>query len=297
MGARSHPPVIGLGLCVIDHAYRVDGLGAAERTRYRERFVGPGGMVANALIQVAALGLRAQLLSLVGDDPDGRWLLRSLRERGVGTRDVQRSARVGTTTAVVLVDAESGERRFVLPDRRAVERHVPAFDHRSIRRGSVLLVDGHFAREARRALRCARERGAATVADFALARPRYEPLLPFVDYPIVPRSFLESAGLDSPREGLRWLRERSGGTPVVTLGAEGALALLDGRFRRIRPHRVRVRDSTGAGDAFHGAFAAGLAQGVPVLQALDLASRAGAYACRALGATRSLLRRPAPKTA
>ena len=86
-------------------------------------------------------------------------------------------------------------------------------------------------------------------------------------------------------------------TYLEILGEEGALALINGRFRRIRPHRVQVRDSTGAGDAFHGAFAAGLARGVPVLKALDLASRAGAYACRALGATRSLLRRSVPKTA
>ena len=254
-------------------------------------------MVANALLQVAALGGRSQLISLVGADREGRWLLRSLRERGVGTRHVIRSSELSTTRALILVDEATGDRRFVLPARASLERRAPDFAQGMLKKGSILLIDGHFLRQAKRALRSARERGATTIADFSRSDPALDGLWPLIDYPIVPRSFLESAGLGGPREVLRWLQERTGGTPVVTLGSEGALALIGGRFRRVRPHRVRVKDTTGAGDAFHGAFAAGLARGMPVLPALDLASRAGALACRALGATSSLLRRSRANTA
>lgn len=284
-------PVVGLGLCVVDHLYRVADLEAGERTRYRERLVAPGGMAANAMVQAAALGAKAQLVSLVGDDEDGRFLLRALRARGVGTRRVVRSSALPTTTALILVHEKSGERRFVLPDRRGIERRAPTFDLAPVRRGAVLLVDGHFARQARQALRRGREVGAVTVADFALAKPAFDPMLPFVDHPIVPRQYVDSAGRGSPRDVLRWLARRCGGTPVVTLGNRGAIALVDGRFRHVPSRRVRVRDTTGAGDAFHGAFAAGLAHGMPVMAALELASRAGAQACRALGATSSLLSR------
>jgi sulfofructose kinase len=247
-------------------------------------------MAANAALQAAALGVPAQLVSLVGDDPDGRFLLRRLREGGVGTRRVVRSSELPTTTALILVHARSGERRFVLPDRKSIERRAPAFDLSPVRRGAILLVDGHFSRQARQALQRARERGATTIADFADPRPAFDAMLPFVDYPIVPRQFVRSAGRGSPREVLRWLYARTGGTPVVTLGKQGALALIDGRFHHVPARRARVRDTTGAGDAFHGAFAAGLARGIPVLRALALASRAGAHACRALGANTSLLR-------
>jgi sulfofructose kinase len=289
VGAREMRPVVGLGLCVVDQLYRVDDSTGGERTRYLQRLVAPGGMAANALTQAAALGVRAQLVSLVGDDPDGRWLLRRLRERGVGTRKVVRSAELPTTTALILVGSAIGDRRFVLPNRRAIERRAPNFDLSPIRGNSVLLVDGHFARQAKQALRRARALGATSIADFAIAKPAFEPLLPLVDYPIVPRQFVESSGRGSARDVLRWLRARTGGTPVVTLGKQGALALIDGHFHKITARRARVRDTTGAGDAFHGAFAAGLARGMPVLRALELASRAGAHACRALGATSSLL--------
>jgi sulfofructose kinase len=54
---------------------------------------------------------------------------------------------------------------------------------------------------------------------------------------------------------------------------------------------VRVRDTTGAGDAFHGAFAAGLARGRDVEGAISLAARAAAMCCTAVGATTRLIRR------
>ena len=70
---------------------------------------------------------------------------------------------------------------------------------------------------------------------------------------------------------------------MVTLGSRGGLYLEGGRVRRYRARRVRVVDSTGAGDAFHGAFAAGLYFGLDVRSALELAAHAAALNCTALG--------------
>ena len=53
VGGRGHRPVVGLGLCVVDHLYRVAEPSAAERTRYRQRLVTTGGMAANALFDLA----------------------------------------------------------------------------------------------------------------------------------------------------------------------------------------------------------------------------------------------------
>ncbi|MCH2187094.1 PfkB family carbohydrate kinase, partial [Myxococcota bacterium] len=82
---------------------------------------------------------------------------------------------------------------------------------------------------------------------------------------------------------LRLLHRRFGGTPVVTQGEKGALALVRGKFLKVPPRRARVVDTTGAGDAFHGAFAAALAQGAEIPTALRRASRRAAAACRHLG--------------
>ncbi len=284
--------VVGVGLCVLDHVFLVDRLDLAEtRLRFREHRVGGGGMVSNALAQAAQLGCEAHLVSMVGDDPDGRRMARELRVLGVHTRRLVRSRSSATTLAVVLVARRGGERRFLVPDRRALEREAPDFALPRFDSRTILLVDGHFPRQALRAAKRARAAGATVIADFHRPRPEALQILPFVDYPIVPREFSDAWGRGGPRQTLRALHERGGGTPVVTLGAAGGIYLEAGRVRRFRAHRVRARDTTGAGDAFHGGFAAGLYRGWELARALDLGARAAALNCTALGARGRLMTR------
>lgn len=284
--------VVGLGLCVVDHVYVVDDLDlSADRTRYREHLVGSGGMTANALLQAARLGCRPRLLSWLGDDADGRFLRGALRRQGIDTRGLLLSPRAETTRAVCVVARRSGERRFLVADRRAMERRAPDFDLGSIRAGGLLLVDGHFPAQALRAVKRARRVGATVIGDFHRFGPAARSLLPWVDHPIVPAEFARSHPERDPRRVLRHLAERYGATPVVTLGARGGLYWRDGCIRRFAAPRVRVRDTTGAGDAFHGAFAAALAHGLGLEAALRVAARAAAVCCTALGANTRLLRR------
>jgi sulfofructose kinase len=282
--------IVGLGLCVVDHVYVVEALDLAEtRTRFVERLVSTGGMACNAAIQAAQLGCNAHLLSVVGDDPDGRFLRRELARMRVKARRVVLARGLPTTVAVVLVAKRGGERRFIVPDRRALERSAPALDLSAIDRRTLLLVDGHFPRQALRAVKRAREVGATVIGDFSWPRPSHLALLPWVDFPIVPHEFAEAYGEGDPRRALRLLRDRFGGNPVITQGRRGGLYLRGGRIRRYPARRVAVRDTTGAGDAFHGAFAAGLYRGLGFEDSLALAARAAAVCCTALGATGRLL--------
>jgi sulfofructose kinase len=285
------PRVVGLGLCVIDHLYRVDGLDLSSgRLRYRERRIANGGMTATALAQAAALGCDAHLLSSVGDDPEGRFLRRTLRGLGVRTGRLVLSSRTPTTVAVVLVEARSGERRFLVADRRRSEARAPRLDLDAITPGSVLLLDGHFPVQALRAARRARALGATVIGDFHRETPSVRRLLPWVDHPIVPLEFAEQRGSD-PRRTLHDLAAICRGTPVVTLGRRGGISLEGGRVRRYRAFPARVVDTTGAGDVLHGAVAAGLAHGLPFAESLELGARAAALACTVLGGSARLLPR------
>jgi sulfofructose kinase len=289
--------IVGLGLCVVDHVYLVDDIDLrGERTRSSERLVSPGGMACNATIQAARLGCAARLLTALGDDDDGRFLRRSLARVKVGTRGVLLVPDYPTTVSVVLVAKRGGERRFIIPDRRSVERRAPAFDLGAIGPHCVLLVDGHFPEQALRAVVRAREVGATVIGDFSLPRPATLKLLPYVDFPVVPLEFAEAYGDGDPQRAVRRLRDRFGGNPVVTTGRSGGLHFRGRRIRRFRAQRVRVRDTTGAGDAFHGAFAAGLAHGLAFEAAIELAARAAAVCCTALGATTELLAGPIPRS-
>src|SRR5262245_62725719 len=284
--------VIGLGLSVIDHLYVVDQLRLAEtRLRYGERLVQSGGMIGTALAQAAQLGCEAHVLSLHGEDAEGRFVRRALRAAGVKTGRILRSRDARTTVAVVLVARRGGERRFLVPDRRELERRAPRFDLSLSDRRSVLLVDGHFPEQALRAVKRARRVGACVIADLNRARPGSLALLPYVVHAIVPLEFGARWAHGDPERLLRRLQRVTGGAPAVTLGARGGIYLEGGRVRRYRARRLPVVDTTGAGDAFHGAFAAGLCLGLEFAAALDLAAHAAALNCGALGGMGRLMTR------
>jgi sulfofructose kinase len=284
--------VVGLGLCVVDRLFVVERFDLeAPRLRYSQALVSSGGMVGNALAQAARLGCETHVLSALGDDADGRLVRRELRQAGVRTRRLVLSPRLPTTTCVVLVRRRGGERRFLVPDRRALEARAPTFDLSLLDARSVLLVDGHFPAQARRALRRARRVGALVVADLHRPTPENLTLLDDVDHAVVAAEFCADWGVPDPRQALRRLAERTRGAPVVTLGHAGGLYLEGGRVRRYRTPRVRVVDTTGAGDAFHGALAAGLAWGLALRDALALGAHAAALNCTALGGHGRLLTR------
>jgi sugar/nucleoside kinase (ribokinase family) len=282
--------VVGLGLCVIDHLYLVGEPDASGvRTRFTERLVTPGGMIGTAIAQAGYLGSDAHVLSVVGDDPDGRVIRSALKTHGVKTRRLSLSPESETTVAVVLVAKRGGERRFIVPDRRALERGVPDFDLQPIQPGSVLMVDGHFPDQALRAVRRAREVGARVIGDFNRPTAAVRKLLPFVDYPIVPQEFVDHYSDGDPHRAMGQLAERYGGTPIVTLGARGGLHWEAGTVLPYRAKRVKVVDTTGAGDVFHGTFATALSRSATVREAISLATRAASLCCTALGGTGRLM--------
>ena len=284
--------VVGLGLCVIDHVYVVERLDFAEiRTRFTQRLVLPGGMTGTAISQAAMLGCDAHLLSMLGDDDDGRFVRRSLEAIGVKTERLVISPHAVTTVAVVLVERSGGERRFIVPDRRELERGVPDFDLTAIDSATTLLVDGHFPEQALRAVAKAREVGATVVGDFHRPSPAVRKLLPYVDFPVVPLEFAELFAMGGPEQAIFEMADQFGGVPVVTLGAQGGLYLDAGRVRRFAARTAAVVDTTGAGDVFHGAFAAGLSRGWTLEKTIELAARAAALCCTALGGAGRLMTR------
>jgi sugar/nucleoside kinase (ribokinase family) len=127
------------------------------------------------------------------------------------------------------------------------------------------------------------------MVDLDAAAPGFEGLLGLVDILILPRPAL-AAIAGTPDAGAGLARVSNGYRPavaVVTLGAEGSLALCAGRETRTRAPGVEVVDTTGAGDAFRGGFAAAWLRhgdGAGLDEVLAAANATAALACRAPGA-------------
>ncbi|WP_405987649.1 carbohydrate kinase family protein [Streptomyces sp. NBC_00872] len=255
----------------------------------------PGGAGANAACWAVHSGCAdVRLLARVGADAHD-WHAERLRRAGVGTRLVI-DDKVPTATVICLVDASA--ERTLLTDGGATLRLSPDDWSPSLLDGvGRLHLSGYlfFTEVSRRlaavALGSALERGIPVSVDpasagfieelgadrFLAAVEGVETLLPNVDEARL------LTGLTDPADAAAELSRRVP-LAVVTLGANGALVAEAGAVSaRVPPVPARAVDSTGAGDAFTGAFLAARLTGADPVRAAVAGCRAGARAVAAVG--------------
>jgi sugar/nucleoside kinase (ribokinase family) len=281
--------VIGLGLNSIDLVAVVSQHPPPNSKQRLERFERmPGGQVATALSVCARLGWTASYIGRFGDDDLGRLSRDSLTDIGI---DLSGSATVQGATnqfAVVLVDHSSGERTVLWHRHPGLSIDSAAVSQEIVTAGRVLIVDCHETGAAAQAARFARAAGMLTIVDVEKVRPGIGELLAQIDAIIAAQEFpSDYTGYPSPGRALEALADEFQAPLVcVTLGKEGSLARCGGREIRTSAFTVPCVDSTGAGDAFRGGFAAGClrAPDGELEDALAFANAVAALNCRRLGA-------------
>lgn len=225
----------------------------------------PGGKGANQAVAAARLGARVAMIGAVGTDDLAEEALAGLRAAGVDLRGVRRAAGP-TGVALISVDAAGDNTIVVAPGANL-----------ALAPDDVVLADVD-------AVLCQQEIPAETVERAAqLARGRFylnaapaRPGPPEAELTIVNRYESESL---AARPGL----------VCVTLGAEGAVLLRQGRqVARAAPPPVTAVDGTAAGDAFVSCLVVSLLEGRPPGEALRRACAAGALAASRFGAQSSL---------
>lgn len=280
--------VIGIGLSCVDHLFIRDKQLEPTFHRARQYMVQGGGLAATAMATVGRLGGRCELWTRVGADHPGDFVIEELRGFGVDTSQVVRIPEAQTPVDAVIVD-ERGERFFNFFPGRGLDRYADEPDYTRIDSARCILIDTHWPEVQARAMRRAREAGTLVVADFEHSDPRSRDLMRLTDVPIVSQECARGlSGSDDPAGALAVLVEYGARTPVVTLGAEGCIFILDGRIDRQRALSVEVVDTTGAGDAFHGAWCYGVAAGWKTRDVIAFASVVASLNCRGLGGRTAL---------
>ncbi len=281
--------VVAFGLNSIDLVAVVAEYPPPNSKQRLQRFARmPGGQMATAAAVCARLGLRASYVGSFGSDDLGALSRASLEQQGVDLGAARTVAGATNQFAVILVDARSGE-RTVLWDRHPALATAPGDVSRAaVTAGRMLIVDCHETAAAAQAARYARAAGIPTISDVEKVRPGIADLLQNLDAIIVAQEFPAAfTGHEDLGRALRTIaREFLAPLVCVTLGADGSLAWCNGREIRTRAFAVDCVDSTGAGDAFRGAFAAAclLHPGEDLEAALEYANAVAALNCRGLGA-------------
>lgn len=283
--------VLTVGISTFDLIFAVSDFPAtAGKHRASALTQTGGGNAANAATAISRLGGSAFLLSCCGSDPMGNLIIEELKRDGVNLDYFKQIS--GCPSPVSAIFANKDGERLIMNHRAAglIENFGPlttsAFD-----RVDATLADTRWVSAAHIALSAAKEKGKPAILDFELNREgSYESLLQAANYVICEaESLFAYSGRETLNEALDFLAQMTDAKLAATDGAKGCyMRDQRGDIIHIPAYKVNVVDSTGAGDAFHGAAALALAEGQDFQSALRFGSAVAAKKCEALGARAGL---------
>jgi ribokinase len=254
----------------------------------------PGGKGANQAVAAARLGGQVAMVGRVGNDSFGAGLIENLDRNGVDSSGVDRDPAAPTGAALIYVEAGGQNMIAVAPGANGTVGPMDA--QRAVSRlvaGDTLVLQLEIPITAiEQAVVVARRAGAFVLLNAAPAQRLAPELLSQLDALVVNE---REAGVlvdqeTSPEAAASALRARGARIAIVTVGAAGSVFCDDTGVHRVKPFDVKSIDSTGAGDAFMGALAVGIARRLGIGAAVRFGNAAGAAATSSLGAQAALPR-------
>lgn len=281
--------VLCYGSLNIDYVYQVPHFVRPGETLSAQGFsIHAGGKGLNQSIALARAGLSVAHGGRIGTD--GQFLLDKLRDNRVDTRHVTVAS--GVTGHAIIQVEPSGQNCILLHggnnqqiEAAEIRRALEAFTAED-----MLLIQNEV-NNPEGLIRLARERGMQIVMNPA---PMDEAVrtLPLEAVDLLILNEIEGQLLTGEKEPAamaeRLLSRNPQGRFLITLGTEGAYYRDAAQECRQPAHKARAVDTTAAGDTFTGYFLAGLQEGLPVPEAMSLASRASALCVERPGAADSI---------
>jgi ribokinase len=269
----------------------------AETITGHEFFTAAGGKGANQAVAAAKLGVATTMVGRVGGDGFGSELLQNLQAAGVETAGVLVDPDVSSGVAIIAVDDAAQNNIIIVPgangrvsesDVARLAEHLPNCD--------ALLLQLEVPLSATiAAAKLARQRGVTVILDPAPAQPLPDDLYTHID--IITPNEVEAAQLvgfpvttpDDAFNAADALLARGVATAIIKMGALGVVyATQSGERDFVPAFPVQATDTTAAGDAFNGGFAAALLEDLPLAQAVRWGAAAGALSATKAGAQPSM---------
>jgi sulfofructose kinase len=276
---------VGLGVNAVDYLSILDPYpNLDDKVDVISSSVQGGGPVPTAMVTLAKLGAKVCYSGKVGDDPEGEFVRSQLEKEGVDVRYLIVDKKIRTSKAFIWVDKKSGKRTVALDrDRKNsfktselgfLDSISTKFLHLDAREPEINIV----------VTRWAKKQNAEICLDVGSLRKGVEKVFPLVDHLIVSKRFACGfVKMSDPFKACGELMKRGFKTTVVTIGENGCICGSGNDVFLSPGFSVKVVDTTGAGDVFHGAFIYGLLKKWSLEKTARFANACSAMKCRKLG--------------
>jgi sulfofructose kinase len=267
-------------LCVLERYPEED-----TKIRIIERISDIGGQGGNTSCCINRLGGRLKFMSRIGDDDEGRFCIELMKKSGIDTGSIKIVKGGHTTVSFVFISRQSGKRTLMyesenLPDLK-LDRNMKS----SISKARVLLLDPsgtHLALELK-----ALKKRPPIVYDCERWREGIYDMMGLADYFVPSSLFLKDEKMDFKVKdtiaGIKMLSKKVPNRLIMTDGKNGVYFINNGSIFNIRPPDVKIIDTTGAGDNFHGAFALALSRNFSLEDSIKLATAVATLSCSGYG--------------
>ncbi len=272
--------VLCVGHACYDLIFSVAKHPATDEKLFADQFTAcGGGPAANAAVAVRLLGLTSAFAGYLGQDIYGQQHYQEFIQHQVNTDLIVRGT-APTPLSTVIVKP-NGQRALINYKGSTQALAIQAIDF-SIIKPKVILFDGHEPYISMALANDARQHQIPTVLDAGSVHEGTLAMMSQVDYLVCSEKFAQQFTGDAERMLARLARVAP--TVVITLGEHGLLWRHQQQQGQLPAFNIKAIDTTGAGDAFHAAFAAAIAQQYSWLQTLRYASAAGGLCCSKIGA-------------
>lgn len=286
--------LLGFGVAAADELIELDELPPPDvKVDLRSHETQCGGICVNALVAASRLGLRCHYVGTLGGNE-----LSDIVRQGMDAEDVTYTPPIddpgaGPSHAFIMIDRSTGTRTILMDKSRVREMSIDDLPDSLLRSTRTLYVDAWRMTAGLPAVQAARRLGVQVIADFEEYEPeRVAELLPFVDHLILPHAYAKLlTKLDDPKESVLALAEVPRVCTAVTCGIDGCHYVCGDSPRELLHQPafiVEVVDSTGCGDAFHGAYITAVLEGRRIPESISFAAAAAALSARAIGAQAGL---------
>jgi sugar/nucleoside kinase (ribokinase family) len=280
--------VVGVGLASVDLLFvspNID-LRLVEASVFSMQ---GGGSAANMLATLSVMRERTRFFGRLADDEHGHFIRRSMQELGIDITMLSTEKGRVSPVSILHID-ELSRRRRILRSRGNLTPVSPRdLPPGLLKDASMLIIDGSQPALQAAIAEKARDKKITVLLNASQLAGGMGELLALSDIVICSERFAnELAPSDELRDSLREILNLGPKIALITLGDSGAVGLEGSKLVEQEALDVFVADTSGAGDAFAGAFAHAYLQGWPLERAVPFANATAGLVCRSIGARSAL---------